>query len=47
MWTDPATTPSALPVSPSALDAMAFSYLRNEKGAFGVVAGSVHIITLQ
>jgi spore germination cell wall hydrolase CwlJ-like protein len=34
MWTDPATTPSALPVSPSALDAMAFSYLRNEKGAF-------------
>lgn len=34
MWTDPAITPTSLPVSAAALDAMAFSYLKNDKGAF-------------
>ncbi len=34
MWTDPVATPSALPVSDVALQAMAFSYLKNEKGGF-------------
>lgn len=34
MWADAAATPAALPVSEEALATMAFSYLRNEKGAF-------------
>ncbi len=34
MWTDPVITPTVLPVSEAALQSMAFSYLKNEKGAF-------------
>lgn len=34
MWTDAVATPTALPVSDAALQSMAFSYLKNEKGAF-------------
>ena len=34
MWTDAVATPTALPVSEAALQSMAFSYLRNETGAF-------------
>jgi Cell Wall Hydrolase len=34
MWTDPAATPRALPLSESQLEKMAFSYLRNDSGKF-------------